>query len=68
MKTTNAILTCLALLAPVSASYCFEAHVYGPNYTCPNSELMYSYDDDYGCGLVTLSVTHGLIFNQVTQQ
>ena len=45
----------------------FYAHVTGPGYTCPNSELNYQYDDDYGGGNVELSITNGLIFNTVTQ-
>jgi hypothetical protein len=37
----------------------------GQVFTCPNSELNYTYDDDYGGGNVTICVTNGLIFDQV---
>lgn len=56
----------LMLLLPGKTSG-FYAHVIGPSYTCPNSELIYEYDDDYGGGDVQLCITNGLIFNTVTQ-
>ncbi len=56
----------LMLLLPGKASG-FYAHVIGPSYTCPDSELIYEYDDDYGGGDVQLCITNGLIFNTVTQ-
>ncbi len=56
----------LMLLVPGKANG-FYAHVTGPSYACPNSELTYQYEDDYGGGDVQLCITNGLILNPVTQ-
>lgn len=66
MKTTIAILAFFLLFFNFNAN-AFYAHVYGPNFTCPDSELIYYYDDDYGWGIVTWTITYGKVFNELTQ-
>lgn len=48
-------------------SFGFYVHLYGPNYTCQNSQQSFFYEDDYGGGIVEVSVVRGEIFNEVTQ-
>lgn len=67
MKTITGILSCIGTLLATFQSYTFYAHVNGPNYTCPNSELIYYYDDDYGGAIVEFTITNGLIFNEITE-
>ncbi len=68
MKKITQINLCLAFFCLFSNSVnAFYAHLYGPSYTCPNSELSYYYDDDYGGGNVEVTVTNGEIFDEISQ-
>src|SRR5690606_11026336 len=67
MKTITGILTCIALHLANSASYGWYAHVDGPNYACPGSELIYYTDDDYSGPYVEFTITNGKIFNEIAQ-
>lgn len=66
MKTITKVLFGIMSFVPFT-SLAFYAHVYGPNYTCPNSQLNYTYDDDYGGGVVTFTITNGQILNEINQ-
>jgi hypothetical protein len=68
MKTTVRILACLTIVCcGLSASYA-EVIITGPGYTCPNSELIYYYDDDRRQDAqVDFVITNGKIFNIFSQ-
>jgi hypothetical protein len=67
MKTITGILTCITLHLANSVSYGWYAHVNGPNYACPGSELHYYYTTNMPTSDVTFTITNGKIFNIFSQ-
>lgn len=64
MKRIQKLCCLLLIVGPAIAN---AAEVTGPAYTCPNSQLTYYYDDSYGCGYVTWTITNGEIYNEIAQ-
>lgn len=67
MKTLLKFFAALAVVcSQYSFSYSYYAHVNGPGYTCPDSELTYYYEENMPEGRIIFTITNGKIFNLVS--
>lgn len=61
------ISTMMLVVGFASLCQAYYVHVNGPSYTCPNSELNYSYSTNSPAGTLKFTITNGKIFNTIAQ-
>lgn len=68
--TTSHMKTICSLILVIGHLYALgqSAHINeGPTFVCPGSEVIYTYSDTYGCGVVRLTIFEGEIFDPIDE-